>query len=126
SHAARNLLLGQAEIVMELVVGVGLFHRIQIFALDVFDEGDLQCVAVVMEILNYDRDALQAGLLRGAKSALAGDQPKLMIASPADNEWLHDAVLAHTPRKFIDRFLIEFFSRLKGIRRDAVQRNLRQ
>src|SRR5438128_649096 len=94
SDAARNLLLRQTEIVMELVVCVGLFHRVEIFALDVLDERNLQCVTVVMEILNYGWDALQASPLRRAKSALAGDQPKLMIAGAADDERLNDAVFA--------------------------------
>src|SRR5712692_5133150 len=39
-----NLFLGQAELVMKLVIGPGFLNRVEILALDILDESDLQRV----------------------------------------------------------------------------------
>ena len=40
-----NLFLGQAELVMKLVIGPGFLDRVEILALDIFDESNLQRIA---------------------------------------------------------------------------------
>ena len=46
AHPARDFFLSQSEFVMQLVVGACLFNRVQVFALNVFDEGDLQSISL--------------------------------------------------------------------------------
>ena len=41
ADAARDFLLRQAELVVQLMVGVRLFDRVEVLALNVLDEGDL-------------------------------------------------------------------------------------
>ena len=79
---------------MELVVRVRLFDRVEVLALDVLDERDLQGVAVVVISLMTAGRAVEAGLLRGAEAALAGDQPVAVVADAGDHKRLDDPVLA--------------------------------
>ena len=118
----RDLFLREAELLVELVVGVRLFDRVQVFALDVLDERDLQDVAVGHRLLDDDGDGRQAGLLRGAEAALAGDQAIFIVASARDDERLDDAVLADAAGQLLDRGLVEGLARLIRVRRDLLDR----
>ena len=116
----------QAEIVVKLVVGVGFLDRIQIFALDVFDQCNLQGVAFLQEILNYRWQAWQARSLCGPEAALACDEPVPVVARPRDNHRLDDPMFEYAARQFVDGLLIECLARLIWIQRDAIERYLRQ
>ena len=72
-----------------------------------------------------DGDGGQAGLLRGAEAALAGDE-LVLVAGARDDERLNDAVLADAARQLVDRGLVEGLARLEGIRLDLRDRNLGQ
>ena len=67
-----DLFLRQVELVDEPAIGVRLFDRIEILALDVLDQRHRE-QPVVGDVADDDRDLEQAGALRGAPAALAGD-----------------------------------------------------
>ena len=73
--ARRDVLLLQLKLVGEPPVRERLFDRIQVLALDVLDERHLQQRSFLSrrDIANDDRHAQQAGELRGAPAAFAGD-----------------------------------------------------
>ena len=110
-----DLLLRQPEVVVELVIRHRLFDRVEVLALDVLDERDLQRVALGHHLFDDDRDGGQAGLLRGAEAALAGDE-LVLVAGARDDERLDDAVLADAARQLFDRRFVERLARLEGIR----------
>ena len=70
--ALGKLLLGPPELREQSLVGLGLFHRIQIFALDVFDERHFQC-KLVWNVAHNGGDFIQAGALCRAPTTFAGD-----------------------------------------------------
>ena len=69
----RDLVLAEPELVDQLPIGVGRLERIEILALEVLDERELELIAIG-ELPDDRRDPLEAGCLGGAEAALAGDQ----------------------------------------------------
>src|SRR5688572_9229240 len=123
ADAPRDLLLRQSELFMELVIRGGLFHRVEIFALNVLDERNLKCVALLAELLDDDWNEPQTRALRRAESALTCDE-LVAVAGPRHHERLHDAVLANAPRQLLDRRVVERLARLIRIRRNLFDRYL--
>ena len=68
---AAIVLLRQPELVDQLPEGERLFDRVQVFALEVLDEGKLELVAIG-DLADDDRDPLEPGELRGAEPPLPG------------------------------------------------------
>ena len=87
----RDLVLAQPEVVDQLAIGVGGLERIEILALEVLDEGELELIAIG-ELPHDGRDPLETGRLGGAKAALAGDE-LVAIDRFGDEDRLEDAVL---------------------------------
>ena len=73
ADAGGDLLLGQAELLLQGGVGLGLFQRVQVAALEVLDQGQLEQLAVVGHLRARPRGPLQARPAGGAPAALAGD-----------------------------------------------------
>ncbi len=71
----RDLFLRELKLFRQLRVTVGLFNRIQIFALQIFDEREFQNRAVV-RFARDDGNFRQLQKLRRAPAAFAGDQFK--------------------------------------------------
>ncbi len=69
---AGEIRLLVVELVGQRVVAHGFFQRIEIGALDVLDDGDLQRLAVA-DLEQQNRDLVQAGALRRPPPPLAGD-----------------------------------------------------
>ena len=61
--------------------GLGRFNRVQIRALDVLDEGDLEDF-VVRDLLHHHRYLREASHLGGAPAAFARDQFKAIALTP--------------------------------------------
>ena len=78
----RNVVLAAFEFIGERVIALRLFHRIEIFALHVFDDRDLERVAVA-DVDRHDRHLVQAGDLRGAPAAFAGDDLEAVLRALA-------------------------------------------
>ncbi len=70
----------QAELIPELAIGAGRFECVEIGALEVLHEGQLQLVAIV-RLADHDGDPLEAGQLRRPKTPLAGDRADTRRAS---------------------------------------------
>ena len=88
-----DVFLLQVEFVGEPPVGERFVDRVQIFALDVFDQRHLEQRLLLpgRDVADDDRHAQQAGESGGAPAALAGDDLK-PVAVRADDDRLDDAV----------------------------------
>ena len=87
-----DVVLGEPELVDQLAVGVGRLDRVEVRALEVLDERELELVAIG-ELADDGRDALEAGGLGGAQPALAGDE-LVAVDGLGDEDRLEHAVLA--------------------------------
>ena len=63
-HRGCDLVLREAELVCEPPVRERLVNRIEVLALDVLDEGELQQLLAILDVADDDRDLMQAGTLR--------------------------------------------------------------
>ena len=92
AYLAREFLVGSTEIVEELLVGGGLFQRIELLAVHVLDQGIAKQV-VVLSLLDDGADLGQPGALGGTPPPLAHDE--LVPARPgrADHHRLEQADL---------------------------------
>ena len=84
--------MGHVEFTDEPLQRVGFLERIQILALDIFDQGDRDC-GTIIHLPHHYRNVLQAGQLGGTPAALAGDD---FVVSAADGA--HHDRLDHTLR----------------------------
>jgi hypothetical protein len=114
-----DFLLGELELGNELGVALGLFDGIEVFALEIFDQGEFENGAVV-GLADDDRDFGQAGQLGGAPAAFAGDEFQVSAAF-AHDERLNDALLFDGVGEFAERFSGKILARLERAGDDAVQ-----
>src|SRR5947209_5860010 len=84
--------MGQLHVVQEDLVGTRLLDGVQLFPLDVLDQGDLK-QTVVRDLPDDGRDSLDPRDLGGAPAALTRDEPVSVRPLPHD-DGLDDAVLA--------------------------------
>ena len=98
----RDLFLRQAELLVELVVCVGLFDRVQVLALDVLDQRDLKHVAIGHRFLDDHRHGVQTSLLRRTEPPLTCNETVSVVTSFGNYERLDDAVFADAPRQLLD------------------------
>ena len=98
---------------------LGLFDRVEILALDVFDDGQLGHLAIV-DVADLHRHLLPVGGLGGAEAALAGDQ-LVAVADAADHQRLQDAVGANAVRQVGDLGFVERLPRLIRIGDDRLR-----
>ncbi len=92
AHAARDLLLGEAELVLQPVEGLRLLDGVELLPLDVLDEGQLEEL-LVGDVAHGDRDGGEAGRLRRPQAPLPRDD-LVALAPPPHEDRLHDAALA--------------------------------
>ena len=115
-------LLGQAELVDELAIGERLVDRIEVRALDVLDERDLELIAVG-ELADERGDPLEAGEARRADAALAGDQ-LVAVEGLRDEDRLEDAVLADARGELLEARVVHVATRLVRVGRDPRERDV--
>jgi hypothetical protein len=117
AYLARQLLVGGAEIVKELLVRGGLFERIELLAVQVLDQGVPEEL-VVLGLLDDRADLGQPGALAGPPPPLAHDE--LIPAGPgrADDHRLQQADLADRLRELVQGLFVEGPPWLPGVRRD--------
>ena len=82
----RQLVLGAAEVVEQLLVGRRLFERVQLRPVEVLQERVAQ--QVLLGRADDRRDGVEAGLLRGAEATLAHDELVLPVAHGSDHDRL--------------------------------------
>ena len=87
-------------IVDEPAICVGFFDRVEVFALNVFDERDRQQL-VFWNVSNDYGNFEETGALRGAPAAFAGHDLVATVDAP-DHDRLDDAVGRIERDRFID------------------------
>ena len=123
AQSLGEALLGVAEAVDQLSVARRLLDRVEVGALDVLDDGDLQDLAVVE--ISYDYGYFfETGLLGRAPAPLAGDDlVHLRVARrDAHHQRLDDPLLADRARQLGECRLVEAAARLVGVGREPVHR----
>jgi hypothetical protein len=108
--------------ILESAVAVGFLDRIQVLALQVFYQRELQSF-MIARVPYYHRNVTQPGLHSGAPAALAGDQLEPVVFG-TDHQRLNNSLVANRTGEFGDFRLVERPARLEGARRDALDRNL--
>ena len=98
---SATLLLGQPELVDQLAVRERLLDRVEVRALDVLDERDLELVAV-RELADERGDVVEARQAGGPHAALAGDE-LVAVERLGDEHRLEHAVLADARGELLER-----------------------
>ena len=117
-HAAGQLFLRALILIDVPLERFGLFDRVEVLALDVFDDGELGHLAIV-HVANLHGHLAPVGGLGGTQAALAGDQLEA-VARAADDERLQNAVGANAIGQIGDLGLVECLARLVRVARDRV------
>ncbi len=118
TDAGREFIVGDAELVEQLLIGGRLFQRVQLRAVDVLQQGVAQH-AVVGGLADDRRDGRQPGLLRGAPPPLPHDElvPRRRRARHrADHDRLHQAELADRVHELGECLFVEHLARLPRVR----------
>ena len=113
-HRLGDLLLRQLEFFDQPPIAAGLFDRVEVRALEIFDERQHQHRAVV-EVANDRRDLRPAEVGRGAEASLAGDQLE-RVALSADGYRLKQSARLERRLELRQLRRIEFATRLKRVR----------
>src|SRR5204863_8793820 len=106
----RNVFLPQAKFVSQSRIALGFFDWIEIGALQVFNQRELEHLQVVRGA-NYGGHRAQADLLRCTTPALPADQFKPR-ATLTDDERLNDSMLPNGIDQFLQCFAPKILSRL--------------
>ena len=117
-HAGGQLFLRALVLIDVPLERLGLFDRVEVLALDVFDDGQLGHLAVV-DFADLHRHLPPVGGLGGAEPALAGDQ-FVAFADAAHDQRLQDAVGANAVGQIGDLGFVERLAWLVRIARDRV------
>ena len=120
--AGREVLLGERELVHQLAIGAGRLHRVEVLALEVLDEGELELLPVG-ELPNDRRDALQAGHAGCANAPLAGDE-LVAVDRLGDEDRLDHAVLADALGEAREGVVVHPQARLARVLADPRERDL--
>ena len=118
----RDVVVGEGEVLDQLLVGRGFLERIELLALDVLDDRLLEHRGIVGR--THDRgDRLQPDPARRAPAALAGDQLE-PVAARAHEHRLEHTDFADRLRQRGERLLVEVLARLLRVRTDRRDRNV--
>ena len=97
TDALGDVVLGEPELVDELAVREGRLDRVEVLALQVLDEGELELLAV-RELADDGGDPLEAGGDGGSKPSLAGDE-LVAVEDLGHEDRLDDPVLGDARRE---------------------------
>src|SRR5207247_3174936 len=113
------------EFVRECVIALRLFYRIEVFALHVFDDRDLERIGVA-DIDRHDRHFVQPGDLRGAPASLTRDDliTILHAAYRTHHDRLDHAVLLDRVREFAELGIGKIAARVARIGFEEFDRHL--
>jgi hypothetical protein len=121
--ALGDLGLGEAVVLDEALVGAGLFEGVEVVPLDVFDQGELEGLAVG-GFGDHDRNLADAGKTGGLPAALADDEAEAAAFGDSDDEGLNNAVLADGGGEGFEAVAVEVLARLLGVGVDGVDIDL--
>jgi hypothetical protein len=92
ADALAKLLLRPGEFSEKSLVGLGFFHRVQVFAQKVFYESQLEALSITG--FSDDRgNASETGYLRSAPASLSHNYLKLLTKSPHHDRLQHPSAL---------------------------------
>ena len=114
--------MGEPELVDELAVRAGLLERVEVGALDILDERQLELLAAGC-LADDRRDAREAGELRSANPTLAGDQA-IPLERLGHEHRLQDSVGGDAGAKLVKLIQLEHRPRLVRVPLDSVDRDL--
>jgi hypothetical protein len=120
TEAAGQFVLGEAELFHEVLVGGGPVDGVKVFALDVFNQGELG-LGERVHVADDGREIGEAGEFGGAPTAFAGDELVLAVGGGADQDGLDQAIGLDAGGQLRQGGLIEFLSGLVGIGGDFVE-----
>jgi len=118
----RDLLLREREFLDETRVGFGFLDGVEVGALEILDERELEHVAVA-GLAHDDRQRVESRLTRRAPAAFASDELVLAVDQPHD-ERLDDAALFDGVDQLVEFLRLEILARLERARDDGVARDL--
>ena len=107
-----DLLLRQAEVLLQGPVGLGLFHRVQVGALEVLDQGELEHFAVVAHLADHHGHDREPGALRCAPPALAGYDRISPFSCWTYDQWLNEPLGPDRSRELFELGIVELRPRL--------------
>ena len=122
AHPLGEVLLGELEFVLEPLVRLGCFERVQVLALDVLDERHLQELALG-RFLHDGRNGLEPGEPCRAPPALACDQAVAAACSVHD-DGLDDPLLFYGRCELFELPVVKDLPRLVLVGSDPVQLDL--
>ncbi len=110
-------ILGMAELVNQPLIGLGFLDRVQVLALNVFEDCHLERFSVV-ELSNDNRNFVQACPLRRAPAALSGHDLVAMSVRAHDDR-LDESARTDRGGKLVERCFVEVAPRLMRVRLQA-------
>ena len=113
ADGGRNRFLRELQFVGQAAIRLRFLDRIQVFALDVFDQRDREQVGVG-DVANDDRHLEKACALCGAPAPLASDD-LVTAVDQAHEDRLNDAVAADRLRELFEPPLIDLLARLPRV-----------
>ena len=106
AHLLRKLVLREAVLLDEVLIGEGYFDGVEVFALNVLNERHLHHRFVARRA-DIGRHGAQARQLRSAPAAFAGNDFVSVVGVLAQRYGLNDADLPNRVGKFLQRSLVE-------------------
>ena len=123
ADALGERLLGVAVLADEAIEGLGDLDGVEVGALDVLDQRQLEGL-LGRDVLDDDEHLLEAGALRGAPAALAGDELELGRAPPAPRRRTTSGSMSPCSRidsrQLVELLLVEVLPRLPRLRDDLL------
>src|ERR1700729_2029443 len=122
---SRNVFLAAFEFVGERVIALRLLHRVEVFALDIFNDRDFERIRIA-DVDRYDRNFVQPRGLRRPPAAFAGDdlEPILRAAHRPNYDRLNHSVLLDRIGEFLQLGIGKFPAWIARIRFEELDRHL--
>ena len=124
-HRLGHGFMREAEFVHQALQTLGLFNRIEVFALDVFNQTHRQR-RFVADAFNHHRNFGQTRQLAGTPTAFAGNQFVLRQAVLAHNNRLNHALRLNRIGQLLQAFVVHLRTRLVAPRLDVAHRHAGQ
>ena len=116
-----DIFLAEMEFLGEASEGFGFFDGVEVFALEIFDEGEFEDF-LIGSFANDEGGFGEARALGGAPASFSGNEFE-EIAAFAGDEGLDDAVFFDGENEFVEMFVAEDGARLERGSDDAVEGN---
>ena len=111
AHGFGDCFVRQGKLVGQPFQAARFFYRVEVFALQVFDQTHRQR-GFVADVFHHDGDFRQTGQLRRAPAAFAGDQFVLRQAMFAHDNRLDDALRPDGFGQLVQGFVVHLHARL--------------